>query len=91
MAKDLARLIVDSLDAGAIQSITPPPKDEKWGSLKSLEHLLASRYNRDLIRRIMAPLVGVYELRQADAHLPSSKIKEAFELIDLDGSQPFVH
>lgn len=91
LAKDVARLIVDSLDAGAIQSIIPPPKDEKWGSLKSLENLLASRYDRDLIRRVMAPLVGVYELRQADAHLPSSKIKEAFELIDLDGSQPFVH
>ncbi len=91
LAKDLARLIVDSLDAGAIQSIVSPPKEKNWGSLKSLENLLASRCDRKYIRRMMASLVGVYELRHADAHLPSSEIKEAFSLLDLDRSQPFVH
>lgn len=39
LAKDLARLIADSLDAEAMQSIVPPPKKTKWGSLKSLENL----------------------------------------------------
>ncbi len=91
LAKDLARLIADSLDAKAMQSVIPPPKKTKWGSLKSLENLLASKYDRDFIRKLTAPLVGVYELRHADAHLPSSKIEEAFDLIDLDRSQPFVH
>ena len=86
----MARLIVDSLDAQAIQSIVPPPKKEKWGSLKSLENLLASKYDRDLIRKMTASLVGVYELRHADAHLPSSKIGEAFLLIEIDQSLPFV-
>lgn len=91
LAKDLARLTADSLDAEAMQSIVPPPKKTKWGSLKSLENLLASKHDRDLIRKLTAPLVGVYELRHADAHLPSSQIEEAFELIKVDRSAPFIH
>jgi len=91
LAKDLSRLIADSLDAEAMQSIVPPPKNSKWGSLKSLENLLTSKYDRDIIRKIMASLVGVYELRHADAHLPSSKVEDAFKLIKIDRSQPFVY
>ncbi|MEA1972535.1 MAG: hypothetical protein U9N34_04470 [Candidatus Cloacimonadota bacterium] len=91
LAKDLARLIADNLDADAMQSIVPPPKKTKWGFLKSLENLLASKYDRELIRKMTAALVGVYELRHADAHLPSSKIEDAFKLINIDRSQPFVH
>lgn len=90
LAKDLARITADSLDAEAMQSIVPPPKKTKWGSLKSLESLLASKLNRDFIRKITAPLVGVYELRHADAHLPSSQIEDAFDLIKVDRSAPFV-
>lgn len=91
LAKDIARLITDSLDAQAMQSIVPPPKKEKLGSLKSLENLLASKFERDLVRKTTSPLVGIYELRHADAHLPSSKIEEAFKLIEIDRSLPFVH
>lgn len=91
LAKDLARLIADSLDADAMQSIVAPPKKTKWGSLKSLENLLASKHDRDLIRNMTASLVGVYELRHADAHLPSSKIEDAFKLINVDRTLPFVH
>ncbi|MBF8999895.1 hypothetical protein [Vibrio nitrifigilis] len=91
LAKDLARLIADSLDAQAMQTIVTPPKKEKWGSLKSLENLLASKYDRELVRKITSSLVGVYELRHADAHLPSSKIEEAFKLIEIDRAAPFVY
>ncbi|NDV28680.1 hypothetical protein [Desulfovibrio sp. JC010] len=90
LAKVLARLTADSLDAQAMQTIVTPPKKVNWGSLKSLENLLASEYDRDLVRKITAPLVGVYELRHADAHLPSSKIEEAFSLIQIDRSSPYV-
>lgn len=91
LAKDLARLIADSLDVQEMQTIVAPPKKEKWGSLKSLENLLASKYDRELVRKITSSLVGVYELRHADAHLPSSKIEEAFKLIEIDRAAPFVH
>lgn len=43
------------------------------------------------IRKITAPFVGVYELRHADAHLPSSKLDDAFKLIDIDRSRPHIH
>ena len=91
LAKDLARLIVDSIDTRAIQSIVPSPKGKKLGSLKSLENLLASRWDRNGIRKMMASFVGVYELRHADAHLPSNEIDDAFNLIQVDRSLPFVH
>lgn len=92
LAKDLARIIVESLDAKAMQSIVSPSKSEKGGSLKSLENLLASKFDRGLVRKMTASLVGVYELRNADAHLPGSKAKkEAFQLIKIDQSLPFVH
>lgn len=91
LAKDLTRLIVDSLNAEAMQSIVPPPKGTKWGSLKSLENLLASKFDGTLIRKITAPLVGIYELRHADAHLPSSNLDDTFNLIEIDRSLPFVH
>jgi len=91
LAKDLARLTADSLDAGAMQTIVSPPKGTKWGSLKSLENLLASKFDRELVRKVLAPLVGVYELRHADAHLPSNEIDDAFQLIEVDRSLPFVH
>jgi hypothetical protein len=91
LAKDLARLIADSLDADAMQTIVAPPKKEKWGSLKSLENLLASKFGREGVRETTAALVGIYELRHADAHLPSSKVEEAFQLINIDRSLPLVH
>jgi hypothetical protein len=74
-----------------MQSIVRPPRNTKWGTLKSLENLLASKHDRELIRKTTAALVGVYELRHADAHLPSSQIVEAFELIRVDRSAPFIH
>ena len=91
LAKDVSRLIADRLDTQAMHSIVAPPKKENWGSIKSLENLLASKYNRTFIRKVTAPLVGVYELRHADAHLPSSKSEEAYKLIEIDRESPFVH
>ncbi len=91
LAKDLARLTADSIDAAAIQKLVPPPKGEKWGSLKSLEKLIASLIAADKARLLVGPLVGVYELRLADAHLAGSEIDEAFELAGVDRSKPFVH
>lgn len=33
--------------------------------------------------------MSVYELRHTDTHLPSSKVEEAFEHIEIDRSAPF--
>jgi hypothetical protein len=90
LAKDIARLTADSIDSGAIQKIVLPPKGEKWGSLKSLENLVALRVGPERARSLLGPLVGIYKLRLADAHLVGSDIDEAFALADVERNQPFV-
>ncbi len=90
LAKDLARVTADSLDTAAMQNIVGPPKGTKWGSLKTLENLLASKIGGDAARAVMSALVGVYELRHADAHLPSSELDEALALLNVDRSLPTI-
>ncbi len=90
LAKDLARLTADSIEAGAIQKIVLPPKGEKWGSLKSLEKFLATKVGAERARSLLGPLAGIYELRHADAHLPGSEINASFDLVGFDRQEPFV-
>ncbi len=90
LSKDLARIIVDDIDTVSIQKIIAPPKKTKWGSLKSIENLLASKITAEDAHNIMSPFVGIYELRHGDAHLPSSKLEESFKLIQIDRNQPTV-
>lgn len=91
LAKDIARLTADSIDAAAIQTIVSPPKGTKWGSLKSLENLLAKKIDPEKARSLLSSFVGAYELRHGDAHLPSSEIDEAFNLIGVDKDIPYIH
>jgi len=90
LAKDLARLTADAIDTAAIQKMVTPPKGEKWGSLKSLEKLINQKVDPGRARVLLAPLVGIYELRHADAHLPSSDTESALGLVKVDQKAPFV-
>lgn len=90
LAKDVARLTADSIDAAKLHAVFSPPKGEKWGSLKSLEKLLGNIRSGIEARRLLSPLVGIYELRLGDAHLPSEKINEAFDLVCIDRTKPAV-
>jgi hypothetical protein len=62
----------------------------KWGSLKSVENLLSSQLGPTDAAEIMAPLFGIYDLRLADAHLPSRETDEALDRVGVDRSTPFV-
>lgn len=84
LAKDIARLTADSIDLNLLRTIVKPENDQKLGSLKLVERLLVTSQGDDLARNIMTPLVGVYELRLGDAHLPSSKINEAYTLLKVE-------
>jgi hypothetical protein len=84
LAKDLARLTADAIDAAAIQKIVKPPKEEKWGSLKSLEKLVALKHGPAKARSLLGPLFGIYEMRHADAHLPKSDTESQLELARVD-------
>jgi len=91
LAKDVARITADDLDEKQLQTIVNPPKGEKWGSLKSLEKVLALKISADDARVMLRALAGIYDLRLADAHLPSEKTLDAIKLVGLDEALPFVH
>lgn len=63
---------------------------ERFAPLKTLENLLVLKIPKEKAKEITAPLVGVYELRHGDAHLPSSEINNAFDLILVDRTLPSV-
>lgn len=84
LAKDLARLTADSIDAQALQKIVSPPKGEKWGSLKSLEKVLATLVPEKQASVVVGPLFGTYDLRLADAHLAGKDLTRAYESARID-------
>ncbi|MGI9073892.1 MAG: hypothetical protein ACR2JB_21830 [Bryobacteraceae bacterium] len=90
LAKDVARLTADSIDASALQKIVAPPKGEKLRSLKSLESVLAAQSGSAQARLLLGPLAGAYDLRHADAHLPGSDLEPAYILVGVDRTLPFV-
>jgi len=90
LAKDLARLTADSFDAGEIQKVVQPPKDVKWGSLKSLENLLATQIHPRVAHQQLGPLFAIYDLRHGDAHLSGSDLTGAFKLLKIDQNAPYV-
>lgn len=58
--------------------------EEALGSLKSLEWLLGHFLPKAEARKLLTPLVGIYELRLSDAHLPPSEVAEAFSMAGID-------
>jgi hypothetical protein len=90
LAKDLARLTADSIDTAGLQKLVRPPKGESQRSLKTLTSLLAQKISDSEARQLVAPLVGIYELRLADAHLPASDLAESLQLANVDPASPFV-
>ncbi|WP_409313573.1 hypothetical protein [Pseudomonas putida] len=71
LAKDIARLTVDSIDIGLLKQIVDSDPKVKLGSLKLLERLLLKYCDKDAARKMMTPLHIAYGLRLGDAHLPS--------------------
>ena len=89
LAKDVARLTADSIDVGMLRTAVKPPRDENWRSLRHLEKVLAHMCGDDArARAALSPLAGIYDLRLADAHLPSKELSEALPLVPIDPSFP---
>lgn len=84
LAKDLARVTVESLDGSALSVLAEPPPKMKAGSVKHLEAALQKEVSQDDARAITKVLVGINELRQAAAHLPSSGFAKAYGLVGID-------
>jgi hypothetical protein len=90
LAKDLVRVVVEHIDTAALHQIVAPPSKENWGSLKSLEKVLATVAGEMKAHAALGPLHGVYNLRLADAHIPSKDLDEAHALARVDRALPFV-
>lgn len=90
LAKEVTRVIIEHMDTAALHKIVSPPDREKWGSLKSLEKVLATVIGDDRAHSELGPLHGVYNLRLADAHTASSDLDEAYRLAYVDKTLPFV-
>ena len=90
LAKDIARITADSIDSRGLQMIVPVAQGQKRGSLKSLESVLGTVIDPRDAAGIMAPLFGAYDLRLADAHLPSSNIEDAFERVNAERATPWI-
>jgi hypothetical protein len=84
LAKDISRVVIDSLDVDVLRSIAVPKKDEKLGSLKLLERVVGLVSSPELAHKSLSPLFGLYELRLGDAHLPSRRLEGAFELLGIE-------
>lgn len=89
LAKDVARLTADRIDAEALKTFAPPtPAMSGTGSLKSLERALARHEGAANARTLLGPLAGIYDLRVGAAHLPGSQIDDAFALMGIDRAAP---
>ena len=91
LAKDLARITVESIDGTGLNAISKPPNGLKAGSIKHLEVVLASLVDPMEARRITAVLVGINELRQADAHLPASGLDDSIQLAGITATEVTIH
>ncbi len=80
LSKELTRLITERIDTDLLKELDPEV-DQNLGSIKRLEYFLTSKGLNG--RRLTAPLVGAYELRVGDAHLPSENIKDSMALLGL--------
>ena len=91
LAKDICRVTSDDFDVTALRKLLGTPDVRELKSIRCLERVLAKKIDPADAGRIMAPLAGINDLRQADAHLKSAEWKGALELVGIDGSLPTVH
>jgi hypothetical protein len=90
LAKDLVRVVVEHIDTATLHQIVAPPDKDNWGSLKSLEKVLATVTGEKGAHAALGPLHGIYNLRLADAHVASKDLDEAYALTHVDRALPFV-
>lgn len=77
-------MTVESLDRGALSRLAAPPGKMKPGPVKHLEVSLQKGVSLEGARAMTKVLVGINELRYADAHMLLSEFAKAFDLVGVD-------
>jgi hypothetical protein len=88
LSKEIYRLVVERLNIALLKRLTSTA-DDKLGSIKRLEKIM-DQYGQNG-KDIVKPLFGVYELRLADAHLPSEDLNHALDLLGVEMQDNFVN
>jgi hypothetical protein len=90
LAKELIRVFSERLEKNELRKFATPIKDDKRGSNKLLEDILAQKIGMEQARLVFGPIIGVYDMRTGDAHPTSSNIREALKLAGIDESRSFL-
>jgi hypothetical protein len=90
LAKEVIRIFSDQLNVCELRKIATPVNDDKRGSNKLLQAILAQKVGLEGARSVFGPIVGVYDMRTGDAHPTSSKIGEALKLAGIDETKSFL-
>lgn len=85
LAKQMNRLLMERVDMDALRGPAAIGK-EKLGTLKTMERLLEQSIGQANARVMMAPLFGISDLRNADAHLGSSLVESGLDRAKVDRS-----
>ncbi|MCF0217147.1 MAG: hypothetical protein HUK21_11835 [Fibrobacteraceae bacterium] len=85
LAKNLAKLVCDSVNWKPLQGLLPK-KEKDWRSMRTLQEFLVQKegLQESEARNLMAPFVGINDLRQTDAHIKGPDVDKAVELIKID-------
>lgn len=86
LCKELYRFVIERINLDGLKKIRPN-ESNKLGSIKRIENLI-NELGADG-RKITSPFVGINELRQADAHLPSGDLDNSFQLTEIDRTKPY--
>lgn len=91
LSKELTRLFAERIDLDAVVSQVSLAKGEKKpGSLKAVEKLVSTLTSDEEGRGLMAPLFGIYDLRNADSHLGSGFVESGKKRAGIDDALPAI-
>lgn len=86
LSKELNRLLMERIDMDALRAPAALAPKDKLGTLKTLERLLEQSLGQSDAREMMAPLFGINDLRNSDAHLGSSLVASGLKRAKVDRS-----
>jgi hypothetical protein len=90
LAKEVVRVFSDRLNIPELRKISTHKDKKEFRSNRLLQDVLAKEVGEEKARKIMGPIVGVYEMRVGDAHPTGSSIGEAMKLAGIDESLSYL-
>jgi hypothetical protein len=90
LAKELVKIFSDRINIPGLRDISTHVRKKELGSIKLLEDIVAQKSGPDEARKLFGVIVGVYDMRNGDAHPTSSKIDEAIKLAGISQDMSYL-